>query len=112
MGRAGVLITQLLNNSITNNLSGLEWAAGIPGTIGGAIRGNSALWRRDKNVIKEVISLDISGSRPKVIRRNNRDCEFGYRLSIFKKRPEIIIEATFVLKKGEKKLIETIIKKY
>lgn len=108
---AGVSITQLLNYSVAKNLSGLEWAAGIPGTLGGAIRGNAGAFGDEiKDVIKEVVSLDISGPRLKIIKRNNLDCKFNYRSSIFKKQSEIIIEASLLLRKGNRKSIETAIK--
>lgn len=111
---AGVLITQLLNNLITNNLTGLEWAAGLPGTLGGAIRGNAGSFGGEmKDIIKEVVSLDISKPGREIIKRNNQDCDFGYRSSVFKanKGREIIIEATLIFKKGEKKLIQEIAEK-
>lgn len=110
---AGVSMTELLNNLITKNLSGLEWAAGLPGTIGGAVFGNAGSFGSEmKNVVKEIISLDISTWPPKIIKRNNKDCNFGYRASIFKQQSfdklrarEIIIEAIFNFKKGDKKKI-------
>lgn len=106
---AGISITQLLNNSITNNLSGLEWSGGLPGTLGGAIYGNAGAFGQEmKNVVNEIISLDISAKNPKIIKRKARDCEFKYRSSIFKKNKgkEIILEATLKLKKGDKKEIK------
>ena len=105
---SGVSITQLLNYSINKNLSGLEWAAGIPGTLGGAIRGNAGAFGGEmKDIIEEVISLDLSKRQPKIIKRKNKECQFNYRHSIFKKtKKEIILEAKLVLKKGDKKLIE------
>jgi len=111
---AGVSITQLLNYLITEELSGLEWAIGIPGTIGGAIRGNAgAFGGETKDVVKEVISLDISESPVKMIKRNNSECDFDYRSSIFKKNNgrEIILEAALDLRKGDKKEMLGIIKK-
>lgn len=108
---AGVSLGKIIEESAERGLSGLEWAAGIPGTIGGAVRGNAGAFGGEiKDVIKEVTSLDISGSRPKIIKRNNQDCEFNYRSSIFKEQPEIIIEASLILKKGDRKSIETAIK--
>jgi UDP-N-acetylmuramate dehydrogenase len=109
---AGVSITQLLNFSIANNLSGLEWAGGLPGTVGGAIRGNAGAFKGEiKDVIKEVVSLDISGKTSKIIKRSNAECRFGYRNSIFKiaNNNEIILEATLALKKGNKKAIKAAI---
>lgn len=130
---AGVPVATLLNYCITHNLSGLEWAGGLPGTVGGAIRGNAgAFGGETKDLIKEVVSLDISGKTPKVVKRNNTECKFGYRNSIFKildgsastssatdnslvpersrgttfnGPKEIILEATFQLEKGDKKAI-------
>ena len=109
---AGVLISQLIEYLINKNLSGLEWAAGLPGTIGGAIRGNAGSFGGEmQTVVKEVVSLDISRPQTKIIKRNNRDCSFSYRSSIFKlnKNREIIVEAALILKKGDRKLMQTII---
>ncbi|MEK7062339.1 MAG: UDP-N-acetylmuramate dehydrogenase [Patescibacteria group bacterium] len=106
---AGVLMKDLINFTIEENFSGLEWAGGLPGTLGGAIRGNAgAFGGETKNIIEEVVSLDISQKIPKIIKRKAKDCDFEYRSSIFKKNPqrEIIIEATLKLQKGDKKEIE------
>ncbi|MEK7555292.1 MAG: UDP-N-acetylmuramate dehydrogenase [Patescibacteria group bacterium] len=118
----GVQISQLLNYSINNNLTGLEWSAGIPGTIGGAVRGNAGAFGGEmKDIITEVSSLDISEARFKIIKRKKSDCCFGYRSSIFSaeggsvsggknsKTKEIITEVVLRLKKGEKSKIKEII---
>lgn len=109
---AGVSISELSNFVIARGLSGLEWAGGLPGTLGGAVRGNAGAFGGEiKNSIKEVLSVDIFGnpsaSGPKIIRRNNKQCRFGYRDSIFKQLngKEIILEATLAFKKGDKKEI-------
>ena len=105
---AGVLVSELLNFFIAQSLSGMEWAGGLPGTIGGAIRGNAGAFSGEtKDTVAEVISLDIADKKSKVISRNNKDCKFGYRNSIFKIQNgnEIILEAIFVLKKGDQKAI-------
>jgi len=109
---AGVLISQLVDFLINKNLSGLEWAGGLPGTVGGAVRGNAGSFGGEiQTIVKEVVSLDISRPQTKIIRRNNRDCNFSYRSSIFKlnKNREIIVEAALILKKGDRKLMQTII---
>ncbi|MBI2515151.1 UDP-N-acetylmuramate dehydrogenase [Candidatus Wolfebacteria bacterium] len=105
---AGVSMFQLLDYSMTKSLSGLEWAGGLPGTLGGAIYGNAGAFGGEiKDLAVSILSLDISGSRPKIIKRKNEDCDFGYRSSVFKKNgsKEIILEATLLLKKGHKKAI-------
>ncbi|MEE8131855.1 MAG: UDP-N-acetylmuramate dehydrogenase [Candidatus Paceibacterota bacterium] len=111
---AGVSITQLLNYSITKNLSGLEWAAGIPGTVGGAVRGNAgAFGGETRDVVAEVSSLDIFKAQLKIKKRKVAACCFGYRSSIFKKTGirEIITEVVFKLKKRDKKSIRKIIER-
>ena len=100
----GVPMNQLLNDSMTENLSGLEWSAGIPGTIGGAIYGNAGSFGKEmKDIVESVISLDISEKNPKVIRRENKECNFNYRSSIFKKQKggEIILEAVLKFAEGD-----------
>ena len=109
---AGVSMQNLLQFTIDNSLSGLEWAGGLPGTVGGAVRGNAGAFSGEiKDVIKEVVSLDISGKTPKIIRRSNKQCKFGYRNSIFKinNGKEVIVEAVFEMKKGDKKAIRAAI---
>ncbi len=103
---AGTSMTELIDYFLEKGISGLEWAAGLPGTLGGAIRGNAGAFRGEtKNVVKEVISLDISKKTPKLIKRENSKCEFFYRSSIFKSNSgrEIILEATLFAPKGDKK---------
>ena len=100
----GVPMNQLLNDSMTENLSGLEWSAGIPGTIGGAIYGNAGSFGKEmKDIVESVISLDISEKNQKVIRRENKECNFNYRSSIFKKQKggEIILEAVLKFAEGD-----------
>ena len=109
---AGVSMQNLLQFTIDNSLSGLEWAGGLPGTVGGAVRGNAGAFSGEiKDVIKEVVSLDISVKTPKIIRRSNKQCKFGYRNSIFKinNGKEVIVEAVFEMKKGDKKAIRAAI---
>lgn len=98
---AGVLISDLLEFVIRYGFSGLEWAGGLPGTVGGAVRGNAGAFGGEiKNLIKEVLSLDVKTS--KLIRRNNNECEFSYRTSVFKtNNREIIIEIILSLSPGK-----------
>ncbi len=103
---AGVLVADLINFSIENGLSGLEWAGGLPGTVGGAIRGNAGCFGGEiKDVVKSVRSLDIETLRE--IGRDFPDCNFSYRSSIFKNlsNKEIILSAIFGFKKGDAKEI-------
>lgn len=103
---AGTSMAELVDYFLDKGMGGLEWAAGLPGTLGGAVRGNAGAFRGEtKNIIKEVISLDISKKTPKIIKRKNNECEFFYRSSIFKSNSgrEIILETTLIAPKGDKK---------
>jgi UDP-N-acetylmuramate dehydrogenase len=83
-------------------LSGLEWAGGLPGTLGGAIRGNAGCFKGEiKDVISAVESFDTETG--KMITRNNADCGFAYRTSVFKQGggKEIILSAVLALKPGD-----------
>ncbi len=109
---AGMSVSQLLNYLTEAGLSGLEWAAGLPGTVGGAIRGNAGSFGGETGtVVDEVFSLDISRPEKGLIRRKKQACKFGYRSSVFKldKNREIILEATLVFQKGDRKLIQEIV---
>ena len=69
---------------------GLEWAAGIPGTIQGAVQGNAGAFGKSmKNVVKEVEVFDTKTGKIKIFK--NKDCQFSYRNSIFKKNKNLII---------------------
>jgi UDP-N-acetylmuramate dehydrogenase len=105
---AGTLITQLLNYSIVHSLSGLEWAGGLPGTLGGAIRGNAGAFRGEiKDSIVEVLSMDQNEPDKSII-RNNQECLFSYRNSIFKNsaKNEIILEAKIRVENGDSSAIK------
>jgi UDP-N-acetylmuramate dehydrogenase len=107
----GVLFFKLVFAAKEKSLSGLEWAAGIPGTVGGAIFGNAGAFDGEiKDSIKEVIAFDTKNLKEKKF--NNKECKFSYRNSIFKKTKKyIIISGVFALKKGNKKEISAEIKK-
>lgn len=104
---AGAMISDLLDYLTDKSLAGLEWAGGLPGTLGGAIRGNAGCFGGETQaVIKEVASMDIASG--KIIKRKKEDCDFGYRSSVFKagNGNEIILEASLVFEKGDKKAIK------
>lgn len=111
---AGVLMSELVQLSVQKKLAGLEWAAGLPGTIGGAVRGNAGAFGSEiKNLIVEVLSINFC-EPGLIIRRSNKDCLFSYRSSIFKEtgNQEIIIEAGLKLFPGGRETIEKKIREY
>ncbi|MEK7170808.1 MAG: UDP-N-acetylmuramate dehydrogenase [Patescibacteria group bacterium] len=91
----------LVNESIRAGLASLEWAGGLPGSFGGAIRGNAGCFGGEiKDSIFSVKSIDIVTGQE--IDRDNSACEFGYRDSIFKRVKEVIVEGTLQLTKGDR----------
>ena len=104
---AGVLMKDLLKFAEKNKLSGLEWAGGLPGTFGGAIRGNAGAFGGEiKDSIETVKHFDAKNH--KVFKHIKEYCAFGYRSSFFKVREgeSIILAATLRLKKGNSKKIK------
>ncbi|MCK5044745.1 UDP-N-acetylmuramate dehydrogenase [Candidatus Parcubacteria bacterium] len=102
---AGMDLSKLVNFAKENELTGMEWAAGIPGTIGGAICGNAGAFEYSiADVLAQAEVLDVKEEEIKVFQ--NKDCQFSYRSSIFKKNPQLVIlSAGFKLKQGRKENI-------
>jgi UDP-N-acetylmuramate dehydrogenase len=104
---AGVSMAELLEFNVAEALSGLEWAGGLPGTLGGAIRGNAGAFGGEiKDNISSVRALDLRTLKMKEYPLAK--CGFNYRSSIFKKHDgqEIILSAKFSLNRGDPKEIK------
>lgn len=103
----GESLSRLVSFALKNSFSGFEWAAGIPGTVGGAIRGNAgAFGKSAENTVLEVEVYDII-SREK-INLKNEECLFKYRHSIFKENLNLIIlSAKIKLKKDKESVIQS-----
>ncbi len=106
---AGILVAELLEFLVARGLAGLEWAGGLPGTVGGAVRGNAGAFGGEiKDFAVTVESLNASTLE--VRNRSNEECGFGYRNSVFKQQPEeIILTATFALRAGDAASIARVI---
>jgi UDP-N-acetylmuramate dehydrogenase len=105
---AGENLSSVANFSKEKQLSGMEWAMGIPGTIGGAVRGNAgAFGGQMADNIESVKLLDVSKKDLEILEYKKLDCDFSYRNSLFKKNPNLaLVSARLKLVKGEKKIIE------
>ena len=103
---SGILFSILVRETGKRGLSGLEWAGGLPGTLGGAVRGNAGAFGGEiKDSILSVEALDRRG----IVRTlSKRKCHFVYRSSVFKKKNWIVLSAILQLKKGNKKVIQSI----
>ncbi len=103
---SGVEMKDLVDFAVKKSLVGLEWAGGLPGTLGGAVRGNAGAFGGEiKDTILEVIALD---KNLKFRKLSNKQCQFSYRSSIFKKKNWIVISVTIKFKKGDKKNLQSI----
>ena len=101
---AGALLSQIANFAWENELTGIEFAAGIPGTIGGAVVMNAGAYGSEmKEIVTKVEAVTGNGE---IIFLTEEELGFGYRMSIFKKRPLIAMEVTLELEKGEKSMIK------
>ena len=99
---AGTSLQDILSFSVERNLTGMEWAVGIPGSCGGAIRGNAGAFGREmKDCIISVKSVAIQNCEEIIERQNNEEM-FGYRTSIFKSvlQNEIILSGKIKLLPG------------
>lgn len=98
---ASTTMKQLVDASVAAGLGGLEWAGGLPGTLGGAVRGNAGAFGGEmKDVVQSVTAVDIATGQETT--RTAKDCAFEYRGSLFKRHPEIIVSATLLLHPGQK----------
>ena len=111
VAKAGALLNKVSITACKNNLKGMEEAFGIPGTLGGAIFMNASAFGFETSKIVDGVLAMVDG---KIQEFSNKDCEFGYRTSIFQKlKNPIILEVNFRLKKVEnesEKLLEKAIK--
>ncbi len=88
-------ISKIAKDAAKKGLAGLEFASGIPGSLGGAIFMNAGAYGGEMaKVIKTVTSLDSKG---KIHVRTADECEFAYRHSIFMSNHEVILSADFEL---------------
>ena len=96
---AGVSVQTLVDATVERGLTGLEWAGGLPGSIGGAIHGNAgAFGGETKDAIVSVRALSPQGHIQELSRR---ECRFSYRSTIFKEEEGwIILSASFELARG------------
>lgn len=101
--KAGALLSAVAKTAVSNSLAGFEFAAGIPGTVGGAMVMNAGAYDGEmRQVVSKVTVMNMDGE---LLELDNETMEFGYRTSIIKNRPFIVLEAEFSLQKGEQSKI-------
>lgn len=101
---AAALNVSVANLARDNELTGFEFAHGIPGSIGGALVMNAGAYGGEmKQVVKTVYAVEEDGTPVEI---SGDALEFGYRTSVFKKKSCVITGCLLELKKGERKEIE------
>jgi len=101
---AGNTLAEVAQILLKNDLTGMEELAGIPGSIGGAIRMNAGAHGKEiKDIIVSATVIDYSGN---IKTLSNEEMKFEYRNSIFSKKKYIVLEAELQLNKGNKEEIK------
>ncbi|OGC33785.1 UDP-N-acetylenolpyruvoylglucosamine reductase [candidate division WOR-1 bacterium RIFOXYB2_FULL_48_7] len=96
---AGALLPKLLSQLAGKNLSGLEFLAGVPGTVGGAVVMNAGAWGKEIGRYIELVKAIDHDGHERIF--TQAECEFAYRHSLFQKGHWLIYEATLRLTKGK-----------
>lgn len=99
---AGVSLSKLAGFAYENSLTGLEFASGIPGTVGGGIMMNAGAYGGELKDVVDSVKLFCLPER-KFCEMKNGQCGFEYRKSVFQSEPgHVILGAVFCLRKGGK----------
>lgn len=106
--QAGALLSKLASVAAEHSLTGLEFVAGIPGSLGGAVTMNSGAYGGEiAQIVTNVCVLTPQGER-KILTKE--EMEFGYRHSIVAEQGLLVLWAEFCLKEGKKEEILNMIK--
>ena len=102
--QAGAMLVRVSVMARDNALTGLEFASGIPGTIGGAVYMNAGAYGGEmKNVVKTVRAIDEYG---RIYELDSEKMDFSYRHSIVEERKLIVLEVTLELEHGSREAID------
>ena len=98
---AGCSLIKLAISTINAELSGLEFACGIPGTVGASISMNAGAYNLD--ISNSLESISVLTPQNEIITLNKKKLEFSYRDSFLKRNPDyVVLSANFLLKKGNR----------
>ncbi|HEX3011894.1 MAG TPA: UDP-N-acetylmuramate dehydrogenase [Syntrophomonadaceae bacterium] len=106
---AGVRLSELSRTAAAHGLTGLEFAEGIPGSLGGAVVMNAGAYGGEiKNVLESVQAISANQIQTYTV----GDLEMAYRQSIFQTNHAIIVSAVLQLERGEKEVIQSSMRDY
>lgn len=102
--KAGASLAKIAGEALEEGLTGMEFAAGIPGTLGGAVVMNAGAYGGEmKDVLKEVLVMDEQGE---IFTLKKEELHLGYRTSIIKEKGYIVLAAVLELTQGDRKEIK------
>lgn len=99
VAQSGASLAQVAVTAWKNGLTGLEFASGIPGTVGGGVVMNAGAYGGE--LAQVVTYVQVLGADGELLMLDNETMEFGYRRSTIRRRPFIVTEVTFELISGE-----------
>lgn len=101
---AGARISWAAREALENSLTGLEFASGIPGSVGGAVYMNAGAYEKEiADVLDSVEVITFNGQ--KKYKLDKEECQLAYRHSVFHETKDVILSATFRLNTGDKEEI-------
>ena len=101
---AGALLSQVAKAALAHGLTGLEFACGIPGTVGGGVVMNAGAYGGEMSQV--VTEVTVTSRDGEVLLLDNESMEFGYRTSTIKNHPFVVTEVAFELEGGDRQLIQ------
>lgn len=109
---AGVSMARVVAESLKVGLRGFEWAIGVPGSIGGSVRGNAGCFGGEMKDVVEAVTV-FDALRGTVEEWPAEAARFGYRTSVFKERPELVAVASRLrLKPGNRSDGERMVREF
>ncbi|MGV8145526.1 MAG: UDP-N-acetylmuramate dehydrogenase [Alkaliphilus sp.] len=103
---AGVLLSKISNIALEGELSGLEFAGGIPGTLGGAITMNAGAYGGEMKDV--VVSCKVMDEFANIFELTNQELQMAYRTSVIQKKNLIVLEVTMQLESSDYDLIKAL----
>lgn len=104
--KAGAPLSKVAAEALEESLTGMEFASGIPGTMGGAVMMNAGAYGGEmKDIIREVTVLTREGE---LLTLSKEEMNFGYRTSVVKEKGYVVISAVLQLRKGDREEIRKV----
>ena len=103
VAQAGATMAQIARTAMEHELTGMEFASGIPGTIGGGVVMNAGAYGGELSQI--VTQVNVVNSEGEIMELDNETMEFGYRTSTIRNNPFTVTEVILRLEKGDRQQI-------